>query len=138
MPGPAVGDDEPVGAVEPTWWGLIGRVATQARAVSGLGPVAYVEAEFFGGVGEQAAVVWDRGEAVFGPTAQQFPSDVAAVNVGPINGALRALGVTAVDGRDEFDSLGLGRHRHVEDWAADRRRPCRTFPPQRMVRSTGR
>ena len=30
-------------------------------------PVAYVEAEFFGGLGEQSAVVWQGGERVFGP-----------------------------------------------------------------------
>ena len=118
LPGPAVGDDEPVGAVESVWWGLVERVADQARASSRLGPIAYVEAEFFGGVGEQAAVVWHRGEAVFGPTAQQFPPEVPEVGVGPINAVLRRLGVTAVDGRDEFDTVGLGRHRHVEAWAA--------------------
>jgi hypothetical protein len=34
---------------------------------SAAGPVAYVEADYFGGVGSQRAVVWLRGEVVLGP-----------------------------------------------------------------------
>jgi hypothetical protein len=37
--------------------------------------------------------------------------------LGPI-AALLWLGASAVDGSDEFDTLELGRHRHVEDWTA--------------------
>lgn len=116
LPGPAVGDAEPVGAVEALWWGLVERVALEARAASRHGPIAYVEAEFFGGVGQQASVVWHRGEAVLGPMAQELPPGVPVVRVGPINAALRCLGVTTMDGLDEFETVGLGRHRHVEDW----------------------
>jgi hypothetical protein len=39
-------------------------------------------------------------------------------SIAPINAALAELGVQAVDGRDEFDTLGLGRHHHVADWTA--------------------
>jgi hypothetical protein len=118
LPGPVVGEDEPVGVVEAVWWGLVERVAVDARAASRLGPIAYVEAEFFGGVGEQASVVWDHGEAVLGPMVQEFSPGAPTAMVGPINAALRWLGVTALVGRDEFDTLELGRHRHVEDWTA--------------------
>ena len=34
---------------------------------SAAGPVAYVEADYFGGVGSQRAVLWLRGEVVLGP-----------------------------------------------------------------------
>src|SRR5690348_4372397 len=36
-------------------------------ACSTAGPVAYVEAEYFGGVGSQLAEVWDAGKVVLGP-----------------------------------------------------------------------
>jgi hypothetical protein len=35
-----------------------------------------------------------------------------------INQALRALGLPADDGRDEFDTLGLGKHRRTQDWVS--------------------
>lgn len=73
---------------------------------------------FFGGAGEQAAVVWHRGEVVLGPLAHDFPAAVPVASIAPINAALAELCVQAVDGRDEFDTLGLGRHHHVADWTA--------------------
>ena len=92
--------------------------ATFARALaacSASGPVAYVEAEFFGGPGEQAAQVWDGGEAVLGPLRlgedEPFPQDGS-----PISQALRRLGVAKDNHYDEFDAVGLGRHRDTEDW----------------------
>lgn len=48
---------------------------------------------FFGGAGEQAAVVWHRGEVVLGPLAQDFPAAVPVASVAPINAALTELGV---------------------------------------------
>jgi hypothetical protein len=69
--------------------------------------VAYVETEYFGGEGTQAATVWDRGATIFGP---------AEAEAGPINQALRRLGVERTAGEDEFDKVGLGRHRRNEDW----------------------
>jgi hypothetical protein len=36
-------------------------------ACSANGPVAYIEADFFGGVGTQSARVWDGGQVVLGP-----------------------------------------------------------------------
>ena len=77
-------------------------------SVSRMGPVAYVEAEYFGGVGYQAAIVFDRGDVAQGP--------VRSSRIGPINSALRLLGVRAELGKDEFDTVRLGRYRHLEDW----------------------
>ena len=68
-------------------------------------PVAYVEAEFWAGEGSQLSVVWRAGEVAQGPL---YAPDAISV-------ALRALGVRAL-GSDEFDALGLGRHRAVDDW----------------------
>jgi hypothetical protein len=81
-------------------------LADLLRDVSADGVVAYVEAEYFGGLGGQASVVFDRGSLVFGP-----------VQEGGINQALRYFGVTVEPAAlDEFDSVGLGRHRGINDW----------------------
>lgn len=85
------------------------------RVAGSAGPVAYVEAEYFGGVGEQAAAVWDGGALVLGPLHEPEgqPSPPAG---SPISQALRRLGVEAGAGEDEFTAAGLGRHRDVEGW----------------------
>ncbi|MES2638744.1 MAG: hypothetical protein V4850_04660 [Myxococcota bacterium] len=73
-------------------------------------PIAYVEAEFFGGAGTQASVVWEQGHVTFGPEV----SDHA------INHALRVLGVRPSGDQDEFDALMLGTYRETEAWLATR------------------
>jgi hypothetical protein len=75
--------------------------AQRMADLSHRGPVAYVEAEYFGGVGEQRATLWRDG------VAEDLPA---------LNEALRALGVRRTGGRDEFDTIGLGRHRTTQDW----------------------
>lgn len=78
-----------------------------AARLSAGGRVVYVEAEFFGGVGEQYSVGWEGGAVAWGPLAAPDA----------INQALRWLGVTVEpDAPDEFDTLGLGRHRFTERW----------------------
>lgn len=88
------------------------------RALAGCsvhGPVAYVEAEYFGGVGTQCAQVWDAGAVLLGPLclgeAEAIPADGS-----PISRALRQLGVAKGDRIDEFDAVRLGRHRSTRDW----------------------
>ena len=69
------------------------------------GRLIYVEAEYFGGTGAQSAIGFARGEVSLA---------AAKAEGGPINAALRFLGVVQALGRDEFDTVGLGRHRHLE------------------------
>ncbi|MER6180246.1 hypothetical protein [Streptomyces sp. NPDC001652] len=69
--------------------------AKTVAAWSAGGPVAYVEAEYFGGVGEQRSVARDGGAVVLGP-----------------------LRVVAGPGEDEFSAVGLERHRHGGAWIA--------------------
>jgi len=77
-----------------------------AEALSRDGALVYVAAEFFGGVGEQVATLYRHGRV-----EREFASGYHA-----INDALAALGVTAESPKDAFDTLGLGRYRHTEDW----------------------
>jgi hypothetical protein len=96
------------------WWLPAGFDARLA-AWSAAGPVAFVEAEYFGGVGEQRTAVWAGGALVLGPLAvgegERFP-----VGGSPISQALRRLGAVARDGGDEFSAVGLGRHRRSGRW----------------------
>ena len=91
--------------------GFDGRLAAWSAA----GPVACVEAEYFGGVGEQRAAVWDGGGLVLGPLlaeeGEPFPADGS-----PVSQALRRLGVRAGAGEDEFSAVRLDRHRYSERW----------------------
>jgi hypothetical protein len=71
-------------------------------------PVAYIEAEFFGGSGAQAHVLISQNGAG------------AGINVShdAINDALAWLGVLPRDGKDRFDTVGLGKHRETDRWLA--------------------
>ena len=76
------------------------------------GLVAYVETEYSGGHGGQAALLWEGGRVVYGP-------DKAAV--GPINEVLRRMGVVRGNSLDEFEAVGLHRYRDNEDWVEQSR-----------------
>ena len=72
------------------------------------GPVLYFETEYFGGIGSQGAAVFNSGAIAFGPKSSEG---------GAINDALAFLGVQVAPGSfDAFESVGLHRHRHTEDW----------------------
>ena len=77
-----------------------------AQRISVVVPVAYVEAEFFGGTGGQSAVAWSGGSRVLGPIHSQDA----------INETLRFFGARVGGAHDEFDAVGLGRHRDTADW----------------------
>jgi hypothetical protein len=70
--------------------------------------MAYVETGYFGGQGDQAAVVYYRGKCVYGP--HRAP-------IGPISEALGLLGVVAnASDHDAFGAAGLYRHRSNGGW----------------------
>ena len=80
---------------------------------------AYIEAEFFGGDGTQASVVFGQGRILSAPV----------VSSGAINFALRQMGIDDESstsgllpirtGKDPFDVVGLGRHRSVAGWLGE-------------------
>jgi len=72
-----------------------------------------LEARFYAGVGTQASVGWCDGALRHGPV----------VAPDAINRALRFLGVQPQDGKDEFDTVGLGRRRSTDDWTREAKRP---------------
>lgn len=68
--------------------------------------VVYVETEYFGGAGDQGAVVAREGKIVFGPAGGD----------GSINAALGLIGAKKEAASDEFAAIGLGRFRSNNDW----------------------
>lgn len=76
-----------------------------ARALVGDQPYAIIETEYFGGVGEQAAAVYRAGRELMPPSVAEF---------GPINAALRLLGIVQGEHADEFNAVGLQRHRRFD------------------------
>ncbi|MCE9637609.1 MAG: hypothetical protein K8T90_18070 [Planctomycetes bacterium] len=81
--------------------------AALLRRASAAGSLVYLETDYFGGVGTQAAVAYRHGDVLVGPRASEA--------VGPINDALRAIGVRVVHPAiDEFDSVGLQHHRQFD------------------------
>ena len=83
--------------------------------VVGPGAVACVEADIFGGVGTQAAAVWDGGRLALGPVVIGEVGPLPASGT-PISQALAHLGVRRGDHVDEFAAAGLGQHRDTEEW----------------------
>lgn len=71
---------------------------------------AYVETEYFGGMGSQGAAFFDQGRMVMNASEKDEPTS----HDSPINTVLRALGVKAERGQDEFNALGLGHFRNNE------------------------
>lgn len=69
--------------------------------------LVYVETDYFGGVGNQGAVVMHDGACVHGPA---FGEDKH------INEALGFLGIGTSDDMDAFDLVGLGQHRTTDEW----------------------
>lgn len=83
-----------------------------AGATEGGGGLAYVETEYFGGTGGQSAMAFVDGREVMAPQR-------ARGGGGTINQALRAIGVKRSDAHDEFDTIGLGERRAMEDYGPD-------------------
>ncbi|MGC5365570.1 hypothetical protein ACPXCE_28510 [Streptomyces sp. DT24] len=97
------------------FWRLPGGFATLLAQWAAAGPIAYVEAEYFGGVGEQRAAVWADGSLALGPLDEPTKKRFSRA-VSPISQALRRLGARRSLGEDEFEAVGLDRHRTNEDW----------------------
>ncbi len=76
------------------------------------GTLVYLETDYFGGTGSQAAAVLTAGSVVM--RASVPVSREPARREDPINAALRALGIEAATGEDEFETIGLRQFRDLE------------------------
>jgi hypothetical protein len=74
--------------------------------LSRFGMLAYVETDYFGGIGGQGAAVYSRGEVVMKPKWRKS---------GPVNQALKRIGVRRRLLEDRFSALRLGRYRSNDD-----------------------
>jgi hypothetical protein len=81
-------------------------IADAGENFSKAGKVVYVEAEFFGGTGNQASCMFELGKMV----------GEVEIHHDAINRALRFLGVELKSAIDEFEMVGLGRVRSTEGW----------------------
>lgn len=77
------------------------------RALSRLGALAYVETDYFGGDGGQGAAVYSDGRAMMEPEWSE--------EIGPINRALKLIGVEQGLAYDHFSALGLTEYRGNDD-----------------------
>jgi hypothetical protein len=82
--------------------------AALAAATSEGGALAYVETEYFGGTGGQSAMAYADGRVKMEPARAQW--------AGPINQALRRIGVVPEGENDAFDTMGLGERRQMADY----------------------
>ena len=92
---------------------IAGGLASLAKQLSHTGPVAYISTEYFGGAGGQDAIVWEEARVIL-----QLSSEGVEWPNSPVSQALRAIGIKAEDGKDEFDTVGLGTHRSTDRWAS--------------------
>ena len=98
----------PQGDYRPGFSYLSERLVSLLSEASNEGTIMYFETEYFGGSGTQGAAVFAAGVFVLEPESAKL---------GPVNRGLALLGVrTQPPARDEFETVGLHRHRSVEDW----------------------
>ena len=79
---------------------------------SAIEPVAYIEAEYFGGTGGQSAIMLDKSEKIVDIRFEDS-------GYGAINTVLKEFGVKKESNLDEWDTVGMLRHRSTEDWLED-------------------
>ena len=97
------------GSVSGAFEFLAAGIEAWAQSLSADTAIAYIETEYVGGEGFERAGVWSHGKIALGPLD----------GAGSINQALRALGIQPLPGVEEFELVGLGRHRSLDEWLQD-------------------
>lgn len=67
--------------------------------------LAYIETDYFRGVGTQGGVLYENGREACPPR----------VDEGTVNALLKELGAWRKPDKDEFDCLELGKYRHIDE-----------------------
>jgi len=108
------------------WLLLREPVIALARQISAGRRVLYIAGETFAGVGTQEAIGWQEGRLIYGPSGTcDFEADLdpgyrlVFRSDSAINAGLRVLGVHTSPGKDEYETIGLTRHRYTEGWIGD-------------------
>ena len=70
-------------------------------------PIIFFDATYVGGTGYQKALVWKDGNIVL---TKKTELGGIPDSFGPINEALKTIGVVAENGKDEFETATLNRH----------------------------
>lgn len=112
------GDSDPVAE---KYYRLSKALAEIAQVSSASGPIIHVFTDYFGGDGSQGAMAWNNGAVTLKPEVSRL---------GPINTALRSLGVEARPSMDAFDTIGLGRLRSNDSIEALAPKPQPPAAPQ--------
>ena len=83
---------------------LLPPLIQMALKISFVAPVLYMERDVWSGIGDTSAIVWHKGEAVFGPEwGGSFTTE-----------AFRLF--MQLEGLPEDEQLDISRHRFTEDW----------------------
>ena len=115
---PDTGFDGPLTGLFSSAYSTTRAVEERAAAASASGPLMYMVADLYGGIGSQFAVVWEKGSPVIASIGDVGPTSSTAD--WPINTALKRLGVERAgkrDDQDEFMTIGLHRYRDMSDFA---------------------
>jgi len=108
-----------LGGNKPSLPMLYAPFAALACDFSASSKIGYLETDYFGGMGTQSAIMWEKGKVVYGPKTHTidstFPSptkeDLAS---NPINTLLQNLGAKRSGCIDEFEGVGLDRIRSMD------------------------
>lgn len=91
------------------------------KELSFKGKCAYIETDYFGGLGVQISEAWYNGERIIGPLISfdgikkpKIPSGAILVE-DSINETLKTIGIYKHEGKDEFDSIRLGWYRSNDE-----------------------
>lgn len=91
------------------------------KELSFKGKCAYIETNYFGGLGSQRSEAWHNGKRILGPLMSLdgvrkslIPPGATLVEEA-INETLEAIGVYRHEGKDEFDALRLGWYRSNDE-----------------------
>jgi len=96
---------------------LTSEIRETIKDLSFFGRCAYIETAYFGGIGVQISETWENGKKIDGPLIsydgienKMEYEDVTIVDCS-INQALKNIGIYCQEGKDEFDTVGLGKFR---------------------------
>lgn len=96
---------------------LTSEVREEISDLSLNGKCAYIETEYFGGIGVQISETWENGRKIDGPlisfdgVENKMKYENVTVVKNSINQTLKNIGVHQHEGKDEFDSIRLGEYR---------------------------